>query len=479
MKQGKYIIWGVFSAFFALLYCFWAGPYRGALSYREEMQLFQTGYAYFREFPMTPAGLTDYLGEFFTQFFNNYWIGAAVMGGGIWLFLLLCYGIVRKASARISRTAALLVSVIPAGWLWLALGNPNEPFTLTVRCVLIAALIYFLAEISIRIKLEKPFPKAMRYALPLLAIAEIAAAAVLFPKCYDEATYRLIDYDYLVRTGDWEGVLRLSDRHNPDLPMSVSATNLALGMTGQLDSRAFQYYQKGAEGLIPPFTRETVSTWITGEILFHLGMINSAQRFAFEGMEAIPTYKKSGRAVKRLAETAIIRGDYAIARKYLHILEKTLFYRKWARRNLQLLKNPAETASHPLYGQLRRRMPDQDYLFSEGELDKTLGQLYLKDPGNDLARQYLIVYPLLQRDMGKFTQYMGVVADERPGYNPLLAQQAAAFMAMKQGQPIPRAIVPEAVEAQLRGFAQAWTSKNPSLKDQYRGTLFHYLLSDD
>mgnify|MGYP000750805498 CR=1 FL=1 len=35
----------------------------------------------------------------------------------------------------------------------------------------------------------------------------------------------------------------------------------------------------------------------------------------FEAMEAIPDYKKSGRAYMRLAETNLINGQYAVAAK--------------------------------------------------------------------------------------------------------------------------------------------------------------------
>ena len=282
----------------------------------------------------------------------------------------------------------------------------------------------------------------------------------------------------MVRANDWDGIIIYSDRHDPDLPLSVSATNLALGMTGQLDARPFDYFQHGPEGLIPSFTKEPLSSWTTGEILFQLGLVNSAQRFYFEGMEAIPNYNKSARAVKRLAETAMIRGEYKLAEKYLRMLENTTFYRKWARRNLELINNPQDIAAHPLYGTLRSRMVDEDYLFSEGELDKTLGQLFTKVPSNSLARQYLILYPLLQRDLDKFGQYMGVVSESLSQYNPPLAQQALAFISMKNGQPIPQGAVNPVVEQSLRGFAQAWTSKNPELITPYRRTLFHYLISD-
>lgn len=315
--------------------------------------------------------------------------------------------------------------------------------------------------------------------VPTLVGIELIALLALYSKSYDTATYRLIDYDYMVRANDWEGILRYSDAHEPNLPLSVSATNLAAAMTGQLDAIAFNYPQHGPEGLIPPFLKETLSSWNTGEIFFQLGLVNSAQRFYFEGMEAIPNYNKSSRAIRRLAETAIIRGDYTLAEKYLTMLRNTLFYKKWAQRNLDLIRNPKNVDNHPLYGTLRKRMIDEDYMFSEGELDKTLGQLFLKDPTNTPAKQYLILYPLLQRDLNKFAQYMGVVAEADPRYNPLLAQQALAFISMKNGQQIPQGAVPESVVNQLRGFASAWTGKNPDLIEPYRRSLFYYLLSEE
>ena len=44
---AKYIPTAVFVAVAAVLYWFWAVPYRSALGYREQLQLFQTTGAYF------------------------------------------------------------------------------------------------------------------------------------------------------------------------------------------------------------------------------------------------------------------------------------------------------------------------------------------------------------------------------------------------------------------------------------------------
>lgn len=579
----KYIISTIYTIIAAVIYCFWAFPYRAALSYREQMQLFQTTGSYLADMAGHPAGLSVYIGEFLTQTFNNFWIGAAVMTLLIILFMLSCRVIIKSFFPEMKPTSALLISMVPLTALWLYLGIVDVTLGFIVALILtlgavwlfmsvfpdstvsgrylhmlaLTAFLYWLAgpiavvftlliifdagrssSLSLPNKIlfctlsllwlaanffmwipSLPYPvsyqligigflikpdvlevgqivvEAICVLLPVLALIAqhvpqkvmtpavagfiVAVAVVCYPHCYDSATYRLLDYDYMVRANDWDGILKYSDKHNPDLPLSVSATNLAMGMTGQLDARAFDYFQNGQEGLIPSFSKEPISSWTTGEIFFQLGMVNTAQRFYFEGMEAIPNYSKSARAVRRLAETSIIRGDYRLAEKYLHMLENTTFYRKLARRNLKLIKDPQAVASHPLYGTLRSRMVDEDYLFSEGEVDKTLGQLYLKDSSNTLAKQYLMLYPLLQRDLNKFGQYMGVIAESEPHYNPLLAQQAAAFMAMKSGQPIPQGLVSPAVEQALRGFAQAWTSGNPDLIAQHRHTLYHYLISNE
>ena len=56
---------------------------------------------------------------------------------------------------------------------------------------------------------------------------------------------------------------------------------------------------------------------------------------------------------------------------------------------------------------------------------------------------------------------------------------ALAFISMKNGRQIPQDAVPESVVNQLRGFASAWTGKNPALIEPYRRSLFYYLLSEE
>ena len=311
-------------------------------------------------------------------------------------------------------------------------------------------------------------------------IAEVMVVLVILGSLvdlgYDKKKYELIEYDYLVRVRDWNAIIAKAEKQTPDLPMSVSATNLALAMTNQLGDRAFEFYQRGPQGLFPKFERNFASTQLTGEIYFHLGMINTAQRLAFEAMEAIPNYNKSARAVRRLAETNIINGQYKIAEKYLRMLEKTIFYRPWAQRMISMLGNEKAINEYPLYGTLRQYKLQKDLLFRDGELDNICGQLFLHNQQNLMAAQYLLMIPLLNRDIEKFMAYVKVVQN-RIQYNPRSCQEAIAFAFMRRGQQPPRGIVNQMILGDMDSFARIYsTNRNSPELSRFKNTVWNYLM---
>ena len=223
---------------------------------------------------------------------------------------------------------------------------------------------------------------------------------------FDEMTYDLIDYDFLVRTEQWDKIIEKAEKKQATTPLSVSCVNLALSQKGVLADRLFEFYQNGGEGLFPTFTRDMISPVSTAEIFFRLGMVNDAERYMFEAQEAIPNYRKSARLTRRIIECEIINGNYKVAAKLLRRLQKTLFYSNWANQMMALLGNEKAINRHPVYGKLRKyREKKQDFLFSDREMDQMLGLLFLNDNHNKMAYEYLMCYELLQRDMEKFMQY--------------------------------------------------------------------------
>lgn len=71
------------------------------------------------------------------------------------------------------------------------------------------------------------------------AVVLLAAFLLLRPSFYDSRKAEVMEYDYLVRCQNWSAILAKADKKSPDLPMTVCATNLALGMSGQLGEAPF------------------------------------------------------------------------------------------------------------------------------------------------------------------------------------------------------------------------------------------------
>lgn len=320
--------------------------------------------------------------------------------------------------------AVMLVSAhylpYPLSSVMLGLGYYRIPETLPYILMVIPAVIWLVGNFA------RLFPKAGRWATTAQWLVLAGMSWLAMTLGFDAKKYELIAYDYLVRINDWNSIISKAEKQQPDLPMSVCALNLALGMTNQLGERATDFFQHGSEGLLPRFERNFNTAQMTGEVYFHLGLINTAQRFAFEAMESQPDNSKSTRVMKRLAETNLINGHYEVARKYLHLLQKTVFYRPWAIRTEAILGHEDQINAHPLYGRLRKALLPDDFLFSEREITKICGQLFLHNPQNTMAMQYLVIAPLLDGDAQNFMNYVGVVQKHAGYYNPRCVREGMA-----------------------------------------------------
>lgn len=299
---------------------------------------------------------------------------------------------------------------------------------------------------------------------------------------FDEMTYELIDYDFLVRTEQWDKIIEKAEKKPATTPLSVSCVNLALSQKGMLADRLFEFYQNGGEGLFPTFTRDMISPVSTAEIFFRLGMVNDAERYMFEAQEAIPNYRKSARLTRRIIECEIINGNYKVAAKLLRRLQKTLYYGNWANQTMALLGNEKAINRHPIYGKLRKyREKKQDFLFSDREMDQMLGLLFLNDNHNKMAYEYLMCYELLQRDMEKFMQYYSLGRFVGYDHIPRTFQEILIGNWMKTHSD-PRTI-PYSVDAQnvnnTLNFIQLYMQnpKDPQLGQQpYVSNAWHYVM---
>ena len=352
----------------------------------------------------------------------------------------------------------------------------NIPLSVGITGILIVFIPFALHILTAHLK-------SGRQTLLLVAqLVVLVPAGILFiDQSVDMAKEEVMAYDFNVRMRKWDRVIAMADKKTPSSPLSVTCLNLALAKKGLLADRMFSYYQNGIQGLLPDFTRDFTIPEITGEVYYQLGFINTAQRYTFEAMEALPDYQKSVRSVKRLAETNLINGDYTVAGKYLYLLQKTFYYRSWAIKVRQSIKDETLIDRHPEWGWLRKCRVKEDFLFSEGEKEMMLGVLFSHNKENRMAFEYLMACCLLKKDLPHFMKYFPLSESLHYRTLPKSYQEALIYIwGLNHNDPAKS--IPYPISAQVKKrveqYQNIYTSRfdaEPLLRNQFKDTYWYYL----
>ena len=205
---------------------------------------------------------------------------------------------------------------------------------------------------------------------------------------YDKDTFEVLAYDWLIRHEQYQKVLYRAERYQPRNPVSACSVNFCLFTQGQLDSRLTEFYQCGTEGLVQPIVRDNLTDITSAELLWMMGMPNSTLEYFFDLQESIQNGRKSGRFMSRIAACNIVNGWYDRAEKYLDILERSLFYRRWAKEQKELIRDEARVAADPVYAYIRSIRFRDDFIAQYNSLDLMMALLYNQNKNNFMAAEY-------------------------------------------------------------------------------------------
>ncbi len=291
---------------------------------------------------------------------------------------------------------------------------------------------------------------------------------------------RTMTYDQLVRNQKWEKVISFAGKKPPGNYLSLAMLNLSLAKTGQLGDKMFNYSQHGTEGLFLRFDKEFISPMMGNEILYHLGLVNASQEYAFESMEVMPNMEKSVRAIKKLAETNLINGHYRVSEKYLKLLEKTLFYRKWAKKTRGYLFNEEMINDHPDWGEKRKFMIKEDFFFHIEDIEIILQKLVRENPSNRIALEYLAATYLLKREMDAFADLLPIM--EKMNYSELPVSYQEAFILYRMvtnRDPLAGSSfrISQNIRSAMDAYAKVYLSNKDArnlLSRFYSGTYWYY-----
>ncbi len=458
------------SLFGVAVLLFFGLAYPHHLHFQEQFQLFLFDNTYVWEIIRQPGGIADLLGRFCTQFFLYAWVGAAIIAILLSAIQLLTLRLSNGQWSMVNGQWSYGLTFVPSFLLWLYLLDENALMSgvwavlltllaawaivslskgWTRRILLIAAipLLYFLVgPVCFPIPIDglwagihyHRYPTVFPWLLwgaalsifvlwgtmllmnrrqqhsshlsPLIPYLSFAiVAAIMGSLVWKNANFKaekVMQYDFMARHQQWNRILQTISAEKPNNQIGVTVQNLALAMNGMLLEQMGNFNQNGIAGLLPDVKEDATSPLPTAEAFYQLGMINVAQRTVFEAQEAILDFQKSGRCYKRLAETNLINGQYAVARKYLMALQKTIFYRDWANETLPLLGNEEAIARHPEYGRLRQWNYKDDSYFSDHTTPEMLESLYSRNQDNRMAYQYLLAYYILTGDRERYNQFM-------------------------------------------------------------------------
>ncbi len=257
-----------------------------------------------------------------------------------------------------------------------------------------------------RAKPDRASRVALAVAIPVLAIFAHLIR-------YDAPLATVVACHQLYKQRQWDALLEKA-KGNPfgDVRLQFM-TNFALYHKGTLLDEMFSYPQPwGSRGLVFNFTGrpgltaaedDTGKGMYNSDLFYEMGHVNAALRHAYNHMCLRGTTYDN---MKRMAQCSMVNGNYAMAAKYLNVLERTLFHGDFARRYQAILAD-ADAAERE-FDDLRTRLPDVDgYMFEDPTVPFVT--LLAKRPDNRMGLDYLVAWLLLDKGQDSITTIAGNV----------------------------------------------------------------------
>jgi len=223
----------------------------------------------------------------------------------------------------------------------------------------------------------------------------LALGIIVVLRIYNPQTSRVVEIQKLVFAGKYSEAASLHERRPSLNLIGQYFYNYALAESGQLCDRMFRGRQDfGYSALILPWGDVHLDR---GAYFYYaVGLANEAHRWAYEEMTV---YGFRPGNLKMLAKTSLINGDCQMAKKYLNILKKTIYYRKLANDLLKLADNPELIDSHPELGAKRKLLPKTNFFVQFNEPQNNLPLILEGDPNNREAFEYYLAGLLLTKNV--------------------------------------------------------------------------------
>lgn len=288
---------------------------------------------------------------------------------------------------------------------------------------------------------------------------------------------RMMDsLNYLTKRQRWSTILNMHQGKQHLGVVSLNYVNMALSQEKQLGNRMFDYPQRGPLGLIVSYNLTYYISIVLSDVFYTIGDIASSESYAVEAQTLARRGGGSPRAMQRIVQTSLIRGDKSMADKYLRILKQLPKYRQWAERYETYLTDEAAMRQEKEIGDRLAGQHVQDNLLTLVPTDELL-KLHLTDNSNQRTPfEYVGCYYLLDKDLDKMRQLLELT-DEIPECSPLPKhfQEAATMIFHQEPERLSSMQIDHQVLSDFPDFLRLL--KNNSRMDlnrKYGNTFWHY-----
>lgn len=229
-----------------------------------------------------------------------------------------------------------------------------------------------------------------------ITIGVVYALTTLFLfNIYNPQTARVIELERLVFAEKWNEAIDLHEKKPSRNLIGQYFYNIALSETDQLCERLFFGSQDFAAGsLVLPWGDDHLDRG--AYFYYSIGLINEAHRWAYEEMVV---YGNRPQNIRLLAKTSLINGDYEMARRYLSILKKTIYYRRWAKKYEAMADNPELIKSDQDLGSRLSLLPKTSFFIQFNEPQNNIPLLLEGQPDNRRAIEYYMAGLLLTKQV--------------------------------------------------------------------------------
>ena len=212
----------------------------------------------------------------------------------------------------------------------------------------------------------------------------------LYQKVHSSRSYRFLQEQYWADKGEWDQIINTADRRTPVYLFSY--LNLALAEKGQLVARGGQYNQQSPSDLLmwaDPNLKN--GKRLLSKIYLLWGYVSEARQAAYDANLLTPG-SCHPQELQTMIQTNLALGAYGVAKKYITLLEKTMFYKDWATHMRCFLNNEKAVSDDAFLGQLQASIPQSSPYVKSESLLTDMKDIIEANPSQEIVTQFYKVY---------------------------------------------------------------------------------------